>query len=65
MTPREADKVVGNIIAPRDTRVQEASQCPPQPGDNINEAKAQYAELKQQKKPMLGRKLLFGLSSGN
>ncbi|WP_042958847.1 hypothetical protein [Erwinia tasmaniensis] len=50
MTPEQADKAVDNFIQTRDKAVEQAKQRFAQLEDNLNQAKAQYAELKQQAK---------------
>lgn len=50
MSPDEADKAVDNFIEARDRSVQEISKRMTQLENRLNEAKAQYAEFKQQAK---------------
>ncbi|NIF58755.1 CAP-Gly protein [Enterobacter sp. Ap-916] len=50
LSPEEADKAVDNFIHARDKTVQEASERMAQLQSNLNDAKAQYAELKKQAK---------------
>lgn len=48
MTPEEADKAVDNFIKTRDTTVTQAKQRLDELQGRLNEAKAQYAELKKE-----------------
>lgn len=50
LSPEEADKVVDNLIQARDKTVQEVNDRMAQIQSNLNDAKAQYAELKKQAK---------------
>lgn len=50
LSPEEADKAVDNFIHARDKTVQEVSDRMAQLQSNLNDAKAQYAELKKQAK---------------
>lgn len=50
MSPEEANRAVDNFIQARDKTVQEVSDRMDQLQNNLNEAKAQYAEFKKQAK---------------
>lgn len=50
LSPEEADKAVDNFIHARDKTVQEVSDRMAQLQSNLNDTKAQYAELKKQAK---------------
>jgi len=50
LSPEEADKAVDNFIQARDKTVQEVSDRITQLQNNLNDAKAQYAEFKKQAK---------------